>query len=108
MTLISQLQDGEFARIRGRIRQASPTLLNTEAEQACVYWDVRKDIHAKPDAHEGQLFWVEDSRGDRVLIAPEQIQTLAAGEERKTLLETASTDLHAVTARLREIKDAFR
>lgn len=108
MTLISQLQDGEFARIRGRIRQASSTLLKTEAERACVYWDVRKDIHSQPDEHEGQPFWVEDSRGDRVLIDPEQIQILAAGEERKTLLETASADLHAVTARIRELKDAFR
>lgn len=108
MPLISQLQDGEFGRIHGRIRQASPTLLSTEADRACVYWDVRKDIHAKPDEHEGQLFWVEDTRGDQVLIDPERIQILAAGEERKTLLETASADLHAVTARIREIKDAFR
>lgn len=108
MKLVSQLEDGEFARIRGRIRQAARELIQTADHRPCVYWDTRRDIHATPDQHEGQPFWVEDASGDKILIRPESVQIVAAAEERKTLVETATSDLHAVTGRIRVLKDELR
>ena len=43
-----------------------------------------------------------------VLIRPEAVRIVAGGEERKTLVETATSDLHAVTARIRVLKDELR
>lgn len=108
MKLVSQLEDGEFARIRGRIRQAARELIQAEDRRPCVYWDVRPDVHGEPDQCEGQPFWVEDASGDKVLIRPGSIRVIAAGEERKTLVETATSDLQAVTARIRILKDELR
>ncbi len=108
MKTISQVQEGEFARIRGRIRQATRELLHAEGDRRCVYWDVRRDLHSDPDQSECQPFWVEDASGDKVLIRPDRILIVARGEERKTLVETATSDLHAVTDRIRVVKDGLR
>ena len=108
MKRIAELQEGEFARIRGRIRRAAPELLLVAGERRVVYRDVRKDVHAEPDQREGQPFWVEDAHGDRVLIRPEAIRIVAGGEEQDTLVETATSDLQAVTSRIRVLKDELR
>ena len=108
MRTIAQLQDGDTGRIRGRVRGARPELLLSKlGQKRCVYWDMRQGLDAPPEERESQAFWLEDATG-KVLIPRDGVVIEARGERRKALVERATADIHAVTERIRQLKQELR
>ena len=108
VTPIAELGDGAAGRVVGRVVPATSTLLTSAlGARPCVYWDVRRGLSDAPERYEAQDFWVQDESG-RVLVRADALEVSARAERQKTVVETATSDFQAVSARLKELKDQLR
>lgn len=102
---IDSLVEGARVRLVGAIRRtAAPPLESRLGHVVCVYWDVRDSLDASPIERDSQSFWLEDGTG-RVLVDGASLHVDARAERRAALLAAVESDIHVVSARLRDIKD---
>ena len=108
VTSIADAEPGRRLRFEGVIRPAASVALRSPlGDRECVYWDVREGASDDVLERGVQPFWLEDATG-RVLVTPVQPVVGARGERRTALLDQVVSDVDAVAARIRELKEGLR
>lgn len=106
--LLGEVEEGEVARVTGVVRAASRTLRSKLRGTSCVYWDVRAGLAKEPEASEACAFWIEDASGTRALVRSEALRVDVRAQRAQELVETAESDIAAVSESIRALKDRAR
>lgn len=105
--IIAELEDGQQARVSGRVEAADPLVEGPQGER-CVYWEKRAGLGAEVSERGGERFWVVSGK-ERVLVRAEALAELdARGDWAQEIVQIATSEIQAVSRELADLKDRLK
>lgn len=105
---VSDLREGEPARLRGRVRRAAQLLSSPLGERPCVCWELREGFgDDAPSSAEAVDFLLDDGTG-AVLVRGTSLDVDARAERRETIVAAVDRDVNELGQRQRAVKRAIR